>query len=282
MPSKKLFDQISLNCSKFVVKKYSTSFSIAITTLPLKIRSDIYNIYAFVRFADEIVDSFHDYNQATLLKKFKDDYQQSLQDNISLNPIINSFQKTVKDNAIDPELIAAFFESMQMDLHKKQYKDKKELTQYIYGSAEVIGLMCLKILVNKDEFKYKELINPARSLGAAYQKVNFLRDLKKDYKNLGRFYFSNLDFQEFNDKAKAQIIEDIKKDFNHAYNQGILKLDYKVRFAVYISYIYYQALLAKIDKTKAAQIMNKRIRISNIYKIILLIKSYFLYKLRLI
>ena len=279
---KELFDIISNNCSKLVTKNYSTSFSLAVKMLSETIRKDIYNIYGFVRFADEIVDSFHNYDKEKLLLKFEEDYYLAVENGISLNPILNSFQQTVKKYNIPQEMVAAFLKSMKADLYKTEYATKAEYDAYIYGSADVVGLMCLKVFVKGDEKKYNELKNAAMRLGSAFQKVNFLRDLKDDYEVLNRSYFPNVDLGKLDANSKALIIKEIEEDFNFAYKNGILKLPVEAKFGVYIAFRYYKRLLKKLHKVPSEKIMDTRIRISNPMKINLLARSYVKFKLNII
>ena len=229
---KQLFDTVSSNCSKLVTKSYSTSFSLAVKMLSPKIRMDIYNVYGFVRFADEIVDSFHDYDKEKLILKFEADYYEALETGVSLNPILNSFQQTVTKYQISDDLVQAFLKSMKADLYKTEYKTKEEYDAYIYGSADVVGLMCLKIFVNGDSEKYEELKHAAMRLGSAFQKVNFLRDLKDDIESLDRSYFPNIDLRALNNESKGQIIKEIEEDFEVAFNDGVLKLPVEAKFGV--------------------------------------------------
>lgn len=279
---KELFDNVSQDCSKLVTKKYSTSFSLAVNMLSPKIRTDIYNIYGFVRFADEIVDTFHNYDKVDLMKRFEADYYVALEQGISLNPILNAFQQTVRKYNIPDELVQAFLKSMKADLHKTEYQTEEEYKEYIYGSADVVGLMCLKVFVNGDEEKYNELKEPAMRLGSAFQKVNFLRDLKDDFQNLNRSYFPNIDLGQLDATSKQLIIKEIEDDFDHAYKHGILKLPVEAKFGVYTAYRYYRKLLNKLNNVPSKQIMEARIRISNPMKINLLARSYVKYKLNLI
>lgn len=279
---KELFDNVSYSCSKLVTKKYSTSFSLAVNMLAPSIRTDIYNIYGFVRFADEIVDTFHDYKKKELLVQFENDYYQAKKNGISLNPILNSFQHTVNKYNIDDQLVDAFLDSMKADLDKIDYLTKEEYDKYIYGSADVVGLMCLKVFVNGDEEKYNELKGPAMRLGSAFQKVNFLRDLKNDFELLNRSYFPNLDLGELNQQSKELIVKEIEEDFEVAFRDGILKLPVEAKFGVYMAYRYYKKLLNKLKKVPSQEIMETRIRISNPMKINLLARSYVKYKLNLI
>ena len=269
-----LFNNISQEFSKQVTIKYSTSFSLATKTLDSSIRNHIYNIYGFVRFADEIVDTFHDFPKKELLENFEKNLLMALDNKISLNPILNSFQITVHKFNIDYSLIEAFLKSMRWDLNKKEYKSQKEYKEYIYGSADVVGLMCLKVFVNGDQLKYDELMPNAMALGSAFQKVNFLRDLKNDFENLNRSYFPNIDFTNFSEESKKRIINEIKNDFNLAL-KGIKKLPNTSRLGVYTAYKYYLKLLCKLEKTPSLKIKTTRIRIPNYQKINLLLYSYF-------
>ena len=279
---KQQFDKVSENCSKLVTKSYSTSFSLAVKMLAPSIRKDIYNIYGFVRFADEIVDSFHNYNKEELLLRFEEDYYKARKEGISINPILNSFQLTVKEYKIDDTLVQAFLNSMKADLTKTIYTTKKEFDSYIYGSADVVGLMCLKVFVNGDQEKYNELKNAAMRLGSAFQKVNFLRDIKDDQELLNRSYFPNIDFHSLDTKVKEEIIVDIEEDFDYAFKNGILKLPIEAKFGVYTAYRYYRKLLNKLKKVPSSKIMEQRVRISNPMKLNLLARSYVKYKLKLI
>jgi phytoene/squalene synthetase len=278
---KPLFDQTSFKCSKVVTKKYSTSFSLAVKMLSPKIREAIYSIYAFVRFADEIVDSFHDFDKVNLIQQFESDYYRAMSDGISLNPILNSFQLTVKKYKITDDLIQDFLKSMKSDLSQNSFDSKIEYDSYIYGSADVVGLMCLKVFVNGDQAYYEELKAPAARLGSAFQKVNFLRDLKDDYEILNRSYFPDVDLNFLNKTSKDKIIDEIELDFKEAYG-GIKKLPMEAKFGVYTAYIYYKNLLVKLKKTPSDEIMNRRIRISNPLKITLLAKSFLVFKLKLL
>ena len=269
-----LFNNISQEFSKQVTIKYSTSFSLATKTLDSSIRNHIYNIYGFVRFADEIVDTFHDFPKKKLLENFEKNLLMALDNKISLNPILNSFQITIHKFNIDYSLIEAFLKSMRWDLNKKKYKSQKEYKEYIYGSADVVGLMCLKVFVNGDQLKYDELMPNAMALGSAFQKVNFLRDLKNDFENLNRSYFPNIDFTNFSEESKKRIINEIKNDFNLAL-KGIKKLPNTSRLGVYTAYKYYLKLLYKLEKTPSLKIKTTRIRIPNYQKINLLLYSYF-------
>jgi phytoene/squalene synthetase len=277
---KLLFDTVSRDCSKLVTKTYSTSFSLATKMLSKSIRKDIYNIYGFVRFADEIVDSFHDYDKELLFNKFSNDLELALKNKISLNPILNAFQETYHEYNICKELVDAFMNSMCMDLYKKTYLTEEEYKAYIYGSADVVGLMCLKVFVKGDEDKYNELKHSAMSLGSAFQKVNFLRDLKADYENLNRTYFPNTDLNNLDEKSKQVIIEDIESDFALGLS-GIHKLPIEAKFGVFMAYRYYRQLLKKLKGTPALNIKESRIRVSNPKKVELLMRSYVKYQLNL-
>ena len=279
---KELFDDVSNDCSKLVTKKYSTSFSLAVNMLSTKIRTDIYNIYAFVRFADEIVDTFHEYNKEELMAHFEKDYYTSKEQGISLNPILNSFQQTVSRYNIPDEMVQAFLKSMKADLHKTEYTTKQEYDEYIYGSADVVGLMCLKVFVNGNDKMFDDLKDAAMRLGSAFQKVNFLRDLKDDFEVLNRSYFPNIDFGKLDKASKDLIIDEIEADFEYAFSNGILKLPVEAKFGVYMAYRYYRRLLKKLNKVPSEKIMDTRIRISDPMKINLLARSYVKYKLNII
>ncbi len=267
----KLFHDVSQQCSKAVTEKYSTSFSSAIKLLHPDLRVPIYNIYGFVRFADEIVDTFHQYKKEELLTEFKKDTYAAVDRGISLNPILHSFQITVRDYNICPDLIESFFNSMEMDLSNTEY-NSNGYKDYIYGSAEVVGLMCLYVFCEGDKNMYTDLKPSAQALGAAFQKVNFLRDLKADYELLNRTYFPEVDFNNFTPSMKKQIEEDIAADFENAY-QGILNLPTKARFGVYVAYKYYLSLFKKIKRTAPANIMEQRIRIPNYGKAYIVAKA---------
>ncbi|MCY1237014.1 15-cis-phytoene synthase [compost metagenome] len=245
------------------------------------IRQDIYNIYGFVRFADEIVDSFHEYDKNMLFDLFEKDLFRALADGISLNPVLNSFQHTVKKYDIPVDLIRAFLESMKLDLVKTEYKTVQEYEEYIYGSADVVGLMCLKVFVKGDTAKYEELKQSAMKLGSAFQKVNFLRDLKADFENLSRTYFPNTNLNRLDEASKNQIIADIENDFKSGY-EGITKLPLEAKLGVYTAYVYYKKLLQKLKKTPSAEIKNARIRVPDYEKLGLFAKCYFSYKLNII
>lgn len=278
---KSLFDAVSNKCSKTVTQSYSTSFSIATKMLAPSIRQDIYNIYGFVRFADEIVDSFHDYDKKTLFSRFSQELENALEDKISLNPILNSFQHTVFKYGIEKHLILSFMQSMQMDLTKKEYLTHDEYKAYIYGSADVVGLMCLKVFVNGNQEKYDALKESAMHLGSAFQKVNFLRDLKADFEDLSRSYFPNTDLEQLDELSKNKIINEIEEDFNKGF-QGILHLPVEAKLGVYTAFIYYRKLLTKLKKTPSTEIRKTRIRVTNYQKMGLLARSYVNFRLNLI
>lgn len=266
-----LFHKVSQQCSRITTEKYSTSFSSAIRLLHKDLQNPIYNIYGFVRFADEIVDTFHDFDKTMLLQQFKDETYAAIDRGLSLNPILHSFQLTVNEYNIDHALIGAFFSSMEMDLQNRCY-DEARYTEYIYGSAEVVGLMCLYVFCEGDNASYMRLKPAAQSLGAAFQKVNFLRDVKADYQQLNRTYFPDVDFQDFNSNAKEQIEQDIEDNFRHAYD-GIIELPWKARFGVYVAYKYYLSLFRKIKKVQASKILHTRIRIPNYSKAMILMRA---------
>ena len=278
---KSLFDKISFECSRNVTQSYSTSFSSAVKMLAPSIRQDIYNIYGFVRFADEIVDTFHEYNKEELFSIFETNLELALKHKISLNPILNSFQHTVAKYNIPDELIDAFMKSMKLDLTKTEYKSQEEYNEYIFGSADVVGLMCLKVFVNGDAAKYEELKNSAMRLGSAFQKVNFLRDLKADFEDLNRTYFPNTDLNKLDEVSKLKIVEEIEADFKAGY-EGIINLPLEAKFGVYTAYCYYKKLLSKLKKTPSSEIKNTRIRVSDYQKYGLFAKCYFSYKLNII
>jgi len=278
---KSIFDTVSKDCSKIVTKTYSTSFSMATKMLANSIRQDIYNIYGFVRLADEIVDSFHDYPKEDLFVKFETDLEIALQNKISLNPILNAFQYTYHKYNIERDLVDAFMNSMRLDLHKSTYKTEEEYKNYIYGSADVVGLMCLKVFVNGDQTKYDTLKKPAMALGSAFQKVNFLRDLKADHDELNRTYFPNTDLNNLDEIAKQHIIDDIENDFAEGLN-GIKLLPIEAKFGVFMAYRYYSQLLKKLKKTPALEIKNTRIRVPNYKKVELLTRSFVKYHLNLL
>jgi phytoene synthase len=276
-----LYNDVSFKISKLVTQSYSTSFSIAVSFLDAEMRKAIYGIYGFVRLADEIVDTFHDHDKKALLQKFENDYYEALNNGLSLNPVLHSFQQVVNTYKIPDELIQAFLNSMKADLYKHEYNNKASIDEYIYGSAEAVGLMCLKVFVRGNASHYDELRHPAMRLGAAFQKVNFLRDLRSDMEFLGRSYFPEITFKTLDEVVKKQLIHDIKADFSDAY-PGIRKLPRAAKLPVLIAYSYYLCLLQKIKKTPAEKLMMTRIRISDFKKFILLMKAYLNYKLKLI
>ena len=266
-----LYDLTTYKCSKIITTHYSTSFTLGIKTLDKSLHYPIYAIYGYVRYADEIVDTFHDYPKAELLSRFWKDTYVAIEEGISLNPVLQSFQEVVNKYNIERELIDAFLRSMEMDLHENTY-DQAGYEEYIYGSAEVVGLMCLRVFCEGDNEKYESLKDSARSLGSAFQKVNFLRDLKSDFDDRGRVYFPGVDFTEFTADAKAQIEADIRRDFDHAY-QGIIRLPEGARFGVYLAYVYYLNLLKKIKQSPAHRVAEERIRVNDGRKMVLLFSS---------
>lgn len=274
---KQLFDSSSLKCSKIVTNAYSTSFSLGIKLFAPSIRPHIYAIYGFVRYADEIVDSFEAYNQKELFHDFVEDYKKSLDRKISLNPIINAFQEVVHNYNLHT-YADDFLKRMEADLYVTDYTTKEAYENYIYGSADVVGLMCLRVFVNNDEAKFNALKDSARHLGSAFQKINFLRDIKDDMEQLGRSYFPNLSNNILNNATKEEIIDDINIDLKEAY-KGIVQLPLESRFGVYIAYRYYLKLLKKLKKADSEKILSGRIRISNGLKVFILTKSYIRYKL---
>jgi 15-cis-phytoene synthase len=278
---KKLFDDVSFKCSVLVTKSYSTSFSLAVNMLSPSIRDAIYSVYGFVRFADEIVDSFHGFDKQTLIDDFENEYYKGQKLGISLNPILNSFLQTVNKYNISDDMIQSFLKSMKMDLVKSKYNSKEEYNEYIYGSADVVGLMCLKVFVNGDNDTYEELKDEAMRLGSAFQKVNFLRDLKDDNLVLNRNYFPGFDLKSFDENSKKMIIKEIEEDFNVAL-QGIRKLPIEAKFGVYTAYVYYKKLLKKLEDTPCHKIGSERIRVSNYTKGILFANSFVAYKLKLV
>jgi len=265
-----LYTLNALHLSKLTTKNYSTSFSLGVSLLKKDFRLPIYGIYGFVRVADEIVDTFHDQDKARKLADFRKDTFQAIKDGMSTNPILHSFQWVVNEYNIDHHLIEAFLDSMEMDLTQKEY-NADEFKKYVYGSAEVVGLMCLRVFYKNQDNAYESLIPPARKLGEAFQKINFLRDIKSDYKERGRFYFPGVEMQHFNNENKRIIEADIKKDFDDAY-LGVKKLNNVSRLGVLVSYTYYLKLFKKIQKTDASNIFKKRYRISNTRKILILVR----------
>lgn len=278
---KSIFDAVSYQCSKIVTETYSTSFALATRMLAPSIRKDIYNIYGYVRFADEIVDSFHEYDKEELFNSFEAELDRSLEQRISLNPILNAFQHTYHQYQIPEHLVRAFMKSMRMDLNKNIYHSEDEFREYIYGSADVVGLMCLRVFVQGDNERYEALKESAMALGSAFQKVNFLRDLKADYEYLNRCYFPHTNLMDLDELAKERIVDDIKADFEKGY-RGISQLPNAARFGVYTAYKYYYKLLQKLQNTPSVEIKNARIRVANYQKFGLLAKSYVNYKLNLV
>jgi 15-cis-phytoene synthase len=275
-----LYDKTAIECSKKVANNYSTSFSLGIKLISPELRWAIYGIYGMVRYADEIVDTFYHTQQKELLLKFKEETYLAIELGISLNPVLHSFQKAANQYGIGKELIEPFFESMEMDLYKKSYSDEG-YKEYIYGSAEVVGLMCLKVFVKGDNQQYEELKPYAKSLGAAFQKVNFLRDLKDDFQDRSRTYFPNVDFRAFEEDVKSQIIQDIKYDFKLAL-EGIQRLPVSCKLGVYTAYVYYLKLLDKIELTPSSVLMGKRIRIPNSMKLSLMFRTFLAYKINVL
>lgn len=268
---KQLYDNTCVECSKLITNRYSTSFSAGIRVFDKRFRDPIYAIYGFVRFADEIVDTFHNFDKEKLLSRFKQDTYQAIEEGISLNPVLNAFQQVVREYKIEHELIDAFLYSMEMDLYHHTYEDSK-YKEYIYGSAEVVGLMCLRVFCEGDEVLYQKLKDPAKALGSAFQKINFLRDMKSDFDERGRVYFPGVDFTNFNNSTKAVIEADIKADFDYAYT-GIVQLPKGARFGVYLAYIYYLNLFNKIKNSSALKVTNERIRVHDSRKVYLLFST---------
>lgn len=279
MDAKELFDQTGLECGKLITQRYSTSFTLGIQTLDKKFHAPVYAIYGFVRYADEIVDTFHEHDQAKLLAEFRRETYEAINSKLSLNPVLHGFQLIVNKYAIDLGLIESFFQSMAIDLDFSTYNDSR-YQEYIYGSAEVVGLMCLKVFVEGDEATYHRLQQPARMLGSAFQKVNFLRDIKSDYEERGRVYFPGVTFELFDKLAKDMIEEDIQKDFDEALT-GIANLPEGAKLGVKVAYLYYQKLFDKIKGLSASTITKERIRIPNSQKFTLLVGTYFGSKLGL-
>lgn len=277
---KKLFDELAYDVSKKTTKKYSTSFSLGILALSPSIRSAIYAIYGYVRLADEIVDSFHDFDKKTLLQRFKTETDLALEEGIALNPILHSFQDTVHQYKIDKALIDQFLHSMEMDLEQVDYNSDL-YNEYIFGSAEVVGLMCLQVFTNGDKKRYEELKPFAMKLGSAFQKVNFLRDLNEDYKILGRTYFPNIEMNVFDNRVKKAIEKEIEIEFKEAL-VGIQMLPASSKFGVYLAYRYYLSLFKKITNTEAESILQERIRIPNVQKMNVMMRSYVRYKIAML
>ena len=276
-----IFNQLAAKCSASVTEAYSTSFYSSVSMLDPSIQPAIHNIYGFVRFADEIVDTFHNQNQEDLFKRFEDDLNDALERRFSMNPILHSFQITVFEYNINRELIDAFMYSMRLDLSKKEYTSEEDYKKYIYGSADVVGLMCLKVFVDGDEAQYQKLKPSAMSLGSAFQKVNFLRDIKNDIEVLERSYFPNVDFENLTPEAKDAIVKEIEEDFEEAY-KGIIQLPSTARFGVYTAFKYYSQLLRKLKRTPSSHILETRIRVQDHVKWALLVKSYVNVKLNLL
>ncbi len=278
--SKALFDKVSMKCSRITTRAYSTSFSLGIGCLENQLQNPIYALYGFVRFADEIVDTFHDYDKEKLFERFKEETYRAIEERISLNPILNSFQETVHRYKIEPTLYDQFLKSMEADLTHQVY-NAEEIKEYILGSAEVVGLMCLRVFCKGDDEMYQQLKPAAQRLGSAFQKINFLRDLNADYIELGRTYFPNVNLAHFDEATKKKIEEDIAVDF-HAGFQGIKKLPRSARFGVYLAYLYYLALFEKIKNTPCHHVLNYRIRIRNRRKLSILVYSFFKHRFNLI
>lgn len=275
-----LFNTTALQCSKLITTKYSTSFSLGIKVLAEEYRMPVYAIYGFVRYADEIVDTFHNYDKKGLLARFTHDTYQAIEEGISLNPVLQSFQLVVNKYRIERPLIEAFLKSMEMDLYKESY-DNTGYEEYIYGSAEVVGLMCLRVFCEGDETEYQKLKPSACRFGSAFQKVNFLRDIQSDFKERKRTYFPDVDFEAFSERQKSEIELSIHKDFEHAY-EGIKQLPKGARLGVYLAYIYYKKLLQKIQATPSSKIQNERIRITDKHKLALLFQTYVKHRLNVL
>lgn len=271
MMQMQLYSSTCMECSKLITNNYSTSFSMGIKAFDKRFRAPIYAVYGFVRFADEIVDTFHDFPKAQLLEEFRQETYKAIEQKISLNPVLQAFQEVVHQYKIERELIDAFLDSMEMDLHFHKYEDSL-YKQYIYGSAEVVGLMCLRVFCEGNKEEYEKLKAPACSLGSAFQKINFLRDMKSDYQERGRVYFPGVDFTKFTNEDKFIIEADIKKDFDDAY-KGIVQLPDGARLGVYLAYVYYIQLFKKIKKATAARVKQERIRVNDGRKVMLLFSS---------
>ena len=278
--NKEFYDKACIGCSRLITGSYSTSFSLGIRCLEKEMRDPTYSIYGFVRFADEIVDTFHDFDKATLLQRFKEDTHRAIGEKISLNPILNSFQKTVNQFGIEKELYDRFLKSMEMDLNKTQY-DSAGIKEYILGSAEVVGLMTLRVFCKNDKEMYNRLKPSAMRLGSAFQKINFLRDLNADFTQMGRTYFPNVDLAQFDETTKQKIEDDIALDFKAGY-EGIKQLPRSARFGVYVAYLYYLALFEKIKNTPSSIVLTQRIRVRNRKKLSILAYSYLKHQLNLI
>jgi phytoene/squalene synthetase len=280
MGSMQLYDSVSIRCSRITTMRYSTSFTLGIKSLAKRYQDPIYAIYGFVRFADEIVDTFNRPDAGDLLNEFRNDTYKAIEKGVSLNPILHSFQAAVNTYKIERDLIETFLVSMEMDLSKTTY-DQSGYEKYILGSAEVVGLMCLRVFCEGDENEYQKLKQPAMRLGSAFQKINFLRDLNADYFGLGRIYFPGIELNEFTESTKEAILEDIRKDFEDGF-KGILALPKGARLGVYVAYVYYFALLNKISKTPSSRILQERIRIPDTRKYALILQSYLRHQLNLI
>ena len=275
-----LYDQTTFECSKLITQRYSTSFTLGIKTLDKKFHYPIYSIYGFVRYADEIVDTFHDFDKKALLDKFKADTYEAIESGLSLNPVLHSFQAIVNEYHIDHELIDSFLYSMELDLTENTY-NTDGYEEYIYGSAEVVGLMCLRVFCEGDRDQYDSLKEPARKLGSAFQKVNFIRDIKSDYEDRGRVYFPGIDFNDFTKSAKEKIEADIQKDFDEALD-GIMRLPSGAKMGVYLAYKYYLKLFRKIRNCPASRIKEERIRIADLRKMGILLSTYFQHRLNVL
>ena len=275
-----LYDQTTFECSKLITQRYSTSFTLGIKTLDKKFHYPIYSIYGFVRYADEIVDTFHDFDKKGLLERFKVDTYEAIERGLSLNPVLHSFQAVVNEYHIDHELIDSFLYSMELDLTENSY-NTDGYEEYIYGSAEVVGLMCLRVFCEGDKAQYDSLKEPARKLGSAFQKVNFIRDIKSDYEDRGRVYFPGIDFNDFTKSAKEQIEADIQKDFDEALD-GIMRLPSGAKMGVYLAYKYYLKLFRKIRNCPASRIKEERIRIPDLRKMGILLSTYFQHRLNVL
>jgi phytoene/squalene synthetase len=278
--SKEIFDRVSIKCSRATTNTYSTSFSLGIRCLEKELRDPIHSLYGFVRFADEIVDSFHDFDKKVLLQRFREETYRAIEEKISLNPILNSFQATVNKYSIEPELYNQFLKSMEFDLTKRVY-DENEIKEYILGSAEVVGLMSLRIFCKGNEEMYEKLKPFAQRLGAAFQKINFLRDINADYNQMGRTYFPGVDLSRFDESVKKKIEADIAEDFHQGY-LGIKQLPRSARFGVYVAYLYFLALFEKIKKTPCQHVLNYRIRIRKRRKLTILAYSFIKHRFNLI
>lgn len=276
-----LYDKTTFESSRLIARNYSTSFFLSSNLLKKEDKKAIFAIYGFVRIADEIVDTFHQYNKRELLDELEEQLKKAIEQRISTNPVLHSFQLTIHRYHIPYELVAAFMHSMRLDLEKKVYQSREETEEYIYGSANVVGLMCLKVFTNNRDQEYDRLKMPAMKLGSAFQKVNFLRDLNADINGLNRVYFSSYDFDHFDDTAKKAIVDEIREEFNEAY-EGIRQLPGRSKLAVLTAYYYYLQLLRRIELTPPQQVMNARISVPNSLKFLLLIKAMVVYKLKLI